>query len=181
MLSDLEAAERKRLEAASHDTFHITSAQIEAEKQNYRADLAQAQASLSSLGLLQFGEKIRWKKKIEELNLRLAEAEQKLLAARNIRDQEIRSIASRIEQKQAQWQHSAEKAYPIPKEPCPPGMTPQQFENRKYQDAIYPVSYTHLDVYKRQAMPRGQRHSASGRHLLLCGRQYRYHPDETGA
>ncbi len=75
MLSDLEAAERKRLEAASHDTFHITSAQIEAEKQNDRADLAQAQASLSSLGLLQFGEKIRRKKQIEALNLRLAEAE----------------------------------------------------------------------------------------------------------
>ncbi len=143
MLSDLEAAERKRLEAASHDTFHITSAQIEAEKQNDRADLAQAQASLSSLGLLQFGEKIRWKKKIEELNLRLAEAEQKLLAARNIRDQGIRSIASRIEQKQAQWQHSAEKAYPIPEEPCPPGMTPQQFENRKYQDAIYQTLSQH--------------------------------------
>ncbi len=137
MLNNLAAQEKNRLEDLANEKYNSTVAEIEVEKTSIRSALGEAQSALSSLGFFQMGEKSRQKKRIDELNLKLSEAEKKLNTAKTTKDQEVRAITSKIAQKKAEWQIAAEEAYPIPEEPCPPGMTPQMFVSKKLQDALY--------------------------------------------
>ena len=137
MLSNLAAQEKKRLEDLANEKYNSVVAEIEAKKASIQNALAEAQTTLSALGFFQMGEKSRLKKQIETLNLKLSNAENKLNTARTTRDQEVCAITTKIARKKAEWKVIAEEAYPMPEEPCPPGMTPQMFASKKLQDALY--------------------------------------------
>jgi hypothetical protein len=73
----------------------------------------------------------------QELSNKIAETEKELQKAKQKQKEDIEAIPLTINDKKIEWEKNLEKAYPMPEEPCPPGMTPQQFANKKLQDAIY--------------------------------------------
>lgn len=142
-IARMSESERTALTTAATEEYAAASIHLEQEKQLLQATLTRAQADLSAQGFFQFGEKLRLKKEIEKLQAQLSEKENALQNAAAQRDRKIRDIPFRLRQKQNEWEKVAEKAYPMPQEPCPPGMTPQQFASKKLQDAIYETLSQH--------------------------------------
>lgn len=152
MLNNLEEQEKKCLEDFANEKYRSTIAEIEVEKVNIQRELDEAQSALSDLGFFKIGEKNRQKKRVEELKRILSEAEEKVNTAKSIKDQEVSEIATKIKQKKEEWRSSAEKAYPMPEEPCPPGMTPEKIATEKMKDAIYETLRHHEMLTKEEVL-----------------------------
>lgn len=137
MLKNLENQERSRLTEDAEQLFEAQTKSAMAELEEKKEALLQANVALQALGFFQFGEKKRQKDAIEKLTAQIDKLEHIIEDAKIVRDRAKRAIPSAIFDKKQDWQAVAEQAYPIPEEPLPPGMTQEQREKKKTEDAIY--------------------------------------------
>ena len=151
-IADQKAKRRNELEAAAEKTCADKLAALDETEKKLKAELAETESALASLGFFKFGEKKAAKEKIERLNSALSKASSDRAAAEQAKTAAIAAIDRTLSSEKDAMTRRAESAYPKPKEPQKPasiledeaakekerfaGMTPAQQKNEMLKDAI---------------------------------------------
>jgi len=128
--------ERSRLEGETRQKYDASKADHLTRKATLEQQTAELQQQLEGMGLFQLNEKMALKKQIKRLTKEIAAQEALLVRDREIFEGSMKAVEEALRNSQQQIRNVVNSRIPLPEEPCPPGMTAEQFRVRKLQNAM---------------------------------------------
>ena len=117
-----------------------------------KAQQLQLTTELESLGAFQLGRKMAIKKSLKEHESFLASMTAELDIQKAKMAREVQMAMVQVNREKAAFQAQAEAKYPMPEEPCPPGMTRQQMEMIRTEDAILETLKQHPRITQEKLL-----------------------------
>ena len=128
--------ERNRLESEIRQKYDASKADHLTCKATLEQQTAELQQQLENLGLFRLNEKLALKKQIKSMTKEIAGQEVLLTRAREMFESSMRAVEEVLRNSQQQIRDVVNSRFPLPEEPCPPGMTSEQFQNSKIKNAM---------------------------------------------
>ena len=143
-VESLRSAETRRLsEEQAYALREKLLSPILQQMEQTKEKLAQGESTsaeltkkLSTLGFFQLGAKMEINKSLKALHEQQLALQIKLANLREKEQKAKESAAAQVKAMLPQLRKQAQAQYPMPEEPCPPGMTPQDLQRQKIKEAI---------------------------------------------